>query len=137
MFSATSEAITSLESFTITPIDEASGTFEVQTQQGKYLSVKASSSSKASASVEVRGDASESSLETIIRVRMQARFKPRLKSAIEEKAKEKVSRRVLEEAVGRKLDDDEVKKLKRARRDGDYHELLLDMKVKNKHDKYG
>lgn len=67
---------------------------------------------------------------------MQARFKPKLKASKEEKAKEKISRRELETAAGRRLDDDEVKRLKRARREGDYHEVLLDLKVKNKHDKY-
>ena len=54
----------------------------------------------------------------------------------EEKAREKISRKELEEAVGRKLDEDEVKRLKKARREGDYHEALLLVKVKNKHDKY-
>lgn len=67
---------------------------------------------------------------------MQARFKPRVKTAKEDKARDKVSRRDLEDAAGRKLDDDEVKRLKRARREGDYHEQLLMIKVKGKHDKY-
>lgn len=67
---------------------------------------------------------------------MQARFKPRLKASKEERAKEKISRKELEEAVGRKLEEDEVRSLKRARREGDYHEQLLLFKVKNKHDKY-
>lgn len=68
---------------------------------------------------------------------MQARFKPKIKANKEEKAREKISRKELEEAVGRRLEEDEVKMLKRARREGDYHERLLDIKVKNKHDKYG
>ena len=67
---------------------------------------------------------------------MQARFKPRLKADKELKAKEKISRKELEEAVGRRLDDGEVKKLKKARVQGDYHEVILDVKVKGKHDKY-
>jgi protein FRG1 len=67
---------------------------------------------------------------------MQARFKPKLKKGKEDKAKEKISRKELEEAVGRKLEDDEVRKLKKARREGNYHEALLDVKVKSKHDKY-
>lgn len=67
---------------------------------------------------------------------MQARFKPKLKANKEEKASQKISRAELEEAVGRKLQDDEVRKLKKARREGDYHEALLLVKVKNKHDKY-
>jgi protein FRG1 len=67
---------------------------------------------------------------------MQARFKPQMKTSKEEKAREKISRKALEVAVGRRLEDDEVKRLKRARREGDYHEQLLDLKSKDKHDKY-
>ena len=67
---------------------------------------------------------------------MQARFKPKLKASKEEKAREKISRKELEEAAGRRLEEDEVRRLKRARREGDYHEALLEIKVKNKHDKY-
>ena len=32
--------------------------------------------------------------------------------------------------------DDEVKRLKRARREGNFHEMVLDVKVKGKHDKF-
>lgn len=67
---------------------------------------------------------------------MQARFKPRLKANREEKAREKISRKQLEEAAGRRLEDEEVKRLKKARREGSYHEALLDLKVKGKHDKF-
>lgn len=85
---------------------------------------------------EVRGDADDVSFNTTLRIRMQARFKPRLKASREGKAREKISRRELEEAVGRRLNEDEVKRLKKAKREGDYHEVLLDLKVKSKHDKY-
>lgn len=67
---------------------------------------------------------------------MQARFKPRFKVNKESKAKEKVSRKELEEVVGRRLDDSEVKRLKKARVQGDYHEAILNVRVKGKHDKY-
>ena len=67
---------------------------------------------------------------------MQARFKPRFKADKAEKAREKISWKQLEEAAGRKLEEGEVKKLKRARREGDYHEQLLTIKTKSKHDKY-
>lgn len=137
IFSATSEAVSPLESFIITETEDTPGAFQIQTLRDTYLTVKAPSSAKANAAPEVRGDATETTLETTLRIRMQARFKPRNKAAKEEKAGQKISRSQLEEAVGRKLDDDEVKKLKKARREGDYHEMLLDMKVKNKHDKYG
>lgn len=67
---------------------------------------------------------------------MQARFKPRLKALKEERLLSKISRKELERVVGRRLEDEEVRRLKKARRDGDYHEALLDIKVRNKHDKY-
>jgi len=100
------------------------------------LTVKPSTSSKANAAPEIRGDAESITFSTTFRIRMQARFKPKLKASKEEKAREKISRKELEEAVGRRLEDHEVKRLKKARREGDYHEALLLIKVKNKHDKY-
>lgn len=104
----------------------------------KFLCVKEGPESKSSktAGVEIRGDATTLSFETSIRVRMQARFKPRLKASKEIKAREKISRRELEAAVGRRLEDHEVKRLKRARREGNYHEEVLDVRVKGKHDKF-
>jgi len=67
---------------------------------------------------------------------MQARFKPRMKASKELKAKEKISRKELEEVVGRRLEDEEVNRLKKARVQGNYHEAILDVRVKGKHDKY-
>lgn len=109
----------------------------MQTLRETYLTVRASASSRANAPPEVRGDAADMSFDTTLRIRMQARFKPRFKATKEERAREKISRKELEEAAGRRLDEAEVKMLKRARREGDYHEKLLDLKTKNKHDKYG
>ena len=109
----------------------------MQTLRDTYLSVKEPASGKANAQPEIRGDATEAAPDTTLRIRMQARFKPKLKAVKEEKAREKISRAQLEAAVGRRLDENEVKILKRARKEGDYHEKLLDVKVKNKHDKYG
>jgi protein FRG1 len=100
------------------------------------LTIKDSKTSKPGVLPEIRGDAEAVTFNTTLRIRMQARFKPKLKASKEEKAREKISRKELEEAVGRRLEDDEVKRLKRARREGDYHEALLLIKVKNKHDKY-
>lgn len=85
----------------------------------------------------MRGDETEITFNTTVRVRMQARFKPRVKATREEKARERISRRELEEAAGRKLEEHEIKMLKKARREGNYHETLLDIKVKTKHDKFG
>ncbi|KAI1077650.1 actin-crosslinking protein [Whalleya microplaca] len=135
ILSATSEAVSPLETWTAIPTADTPGTFQFQTLRETFLTVK--ESTKPNGAPEVRGDATDIKFDTTVRIRMQARFKPRFKANKEEKAREKVSRRDLEEAVGRRLNEDEVRTLKRARREGDYHEQLLDIKQKNKHDKYG
>lgn len=38
--------------------------------------------------------------------------------------------------MGRRLEEDEVRRLKKARVQGDYHEAILDVRVRGKHDKY-
>ncbi|KAM3509665.1 hypothetical protein MY10362_000459 [Beauveria mimosiformis] len=131
--SAHSEAVSPLETFSLVATADTPGTFQVQTLRDTFLSVKSSASA---ARDEVRGDADAISFATTLRIRMQARFKPKIKASKEEKALAKISRRELEDAVGRRLNDDEAKKLKRARREGNYHETLLDIKVKSKHDKF-
>ncbi|KAH8596731.1 FRG1-like family-domain-containing protein [Bisporella sp. PMI_857] len=136
ILSANTEAVSPLESFLSIPTVDTPGTFQIQTLRDTFITVKPSTSSKASALPEIRGDADSTTFNTTLRIRMQARFKPKLKANKEEKAREKISRKELEDAVGRKLEDDEVRRLKRARREGDYHEALLLIKVKNKHDKY-
>ncbi|KAM3555245.1 hypothetical protein MY1884_005696 [Beauveria asiatica] len=135
MLSAHSEAVSPLETFSLVATADTPGTFQVQTLRDTFLSVKSSASASA-ARDEVRGDADAISFATTLRIRMQARFKPKIKAAKDEKALAKISRRELEDAVGRRLNDDEAKKLKRARREGNYHETLLDIKVKSKHDKF-
>ena len=87
-------------------------------------------------SISLRGDGSAQEASTELVVKMQARFKPRLQQNKETKAREKVSRQELEQVVGRRLDDDEVRRLKRARKDGRYYEEVLDVRVKGKHDKF-
>ncbi|CAK7273964.1 hypothetical protein SEPCBS119000_005927 [Sporothrix epigloea] len=139
LLSASSIAVSPLESFVLevnAAVDPE--IFQLKTLRGTYLAVGAPAKKTESdlGVPEVRGDASEPGTATGIRIRMQARFKPRIKASKEERAREKVSRRELEEAVGRRLEDDEVKTLKRARREGDYHERLLDIKVKGKSDTY-
>lgn len=135
ILTATSEAVSALETWTVIPTADTPGTFQIQTLRDMFLTVK--ESKKANAGPEVRGDATEINFDTTLRIRMQARFKPKLKASKEEKAKEKISRKELEEAVGRRLEEDEVRILKKARREGDFHEQVLVFKVKNKHDKYG
>lgn len=144
ILSATSAAISPFESFRILPAPDTPGLFSFQTVGGDsetFLSVKEdeeglSRKGSSSSKIEVRGDAKTLGFETSFRVRMQARFKPRVKASKESKAREKISRRELEEAVGRRLEDHEVKRLKRARREGNFHEEVLDVRVRGKHDKF-
>jgi protein FRG1 len=154
ILTAKREAIGREEAFTVIIAEESAtgqgsvaGMFAVKTaaskEEGKEMFVCArggddddDGGGAKKKAVEVRGDGDGLSYSTTLRVRMQARFKPRLKANKEMKAKEKISRRELEAAVGRKLDDEEVKRLKKARRDGTYHEEVLDVRVKGKHDKF-
>ena len=110
---------------------DSQGTFNIQTQRDKFFTVNEDSKVP-----EIRADAEIISFKSTFRVRMQARFKPTLNVKKENKAREKISRRELEAAVGRRLDEEEVRRLKRARREGDYHETILDVRVKGKHDKF-
>ncbi|KAJ5543390.1 Actin cross-linking [Penicillium sp. DV-2018c] len=137
ILSATASAVSHYESFLIIPSPEVSGTFSLQTHGGDgELFVCVKENSKATAGVEIRGDANMISFETTVRVRMQARFKPKLRATRESKAYEKISKKELEGIVGRRLSDDEVKKLRKGRKEGNFHEILLDVKVSGKHDKW-
>ncbi|KAL8701977.1 MAG: hypothetical protein Q9224_000245 [Gallowayella concinna] len=129
IFSARSEAMSSEETFLCLASSDTPGTFNIQTLREKFISVTGDGKN-------IQGDGETISFNTTVRIRMQARFKPKLKANKEMKAKEKISKKDLEIAVGRKLEDDEVRKLKKARVEGDYHEKLLDVRVKGKHDKY-
>lgn len=130
--SATREAISPEEIFLCIPSPDTPGAFSIQTQRETFLTI----SELPTGVPEIRGDAESISFNTTFRIRMQARFKPKLKANKEEKAREKISRKQLEEAVGRRLDDEEARKLKKARREGNYHEAILDYRVKGKHDKF-
>ncbi|KAL1970619.1 hypothetical protein VTN77DRAFT_4263 [Rasamsonia byssochlamydoides] len=137
ILSATATAISHFESFLAIQSPDTPGMFSFQTRGGDsetFLTIK--EGSKTSSPVEIRGDATSISFESTMRVRMQARFKPRVKASKEIKAREKISRRELEAAVGRRLEDHEVKRLKKARREGNFHEEVLDVRVKGKHDKF-
>ena len=129
--SASREAISPEETFRCAAVESESGVFDARTMRSTFITVDADKSPP-----EVRGDAEEEGETTHIRIRMQARFKPKHKVEKAEKVRAKISRKELEDEAGRRLDDDEVKKLKRARRDGSYHEAMLDVKVKGKHDKF-
>ncbi|EEQ87754.1 hypothetical protein RJZ56_001560 [Blastomyces dermatitidis] len=142
ILSANAPAVSAYESFVPIPSPDLPGTFSFQVAGGDreaFLSIKeprGTSASTPASAVEIRGDASSISFTTTCRVRMQARFKPKLKASKESKALEKISRKELEAAVGRKLEDHEVKRLKRARKEGSYHEEILNARVKGKHDKF-
>lgn len=126
--SAMREAISPEETLKLSPTEGEAGVFDIQTTRGTFVSV--------SPGKEIRGDSEEAEENTHVRIRMQARFKPKHKVEKAEKVRAKISRKELEEEVGRRLDDDEAKKLKRARKEGNYHEALLDVKVRGKHDKF-
>ncbi|PHH61461.1 hypothetical protein CDD81_369 [Ophiocordyceps australis] len=134
--SATSEAVSPLETFTIFSTPNVAGTFQLQTHHDTFITATPPSKTLSKSADEVRGDADVIAFSTTLRIRMQARFKPRIKATRQEQALSRISRRELDEAAGRRLTEDEVKTLKRARREGDYHEKLLDIKVKGKHDKF-
>lgn len=129
--SASREAISREETFKFQPTEQKSAMFDVYTVREKFISVDGQKEPP-----EVRGDCEEASDKTHLRVRMQARFKPQHKVEKAEKSRAKISRKELEDEVGRRLDEGEVKTLKKARREGNYHEVVLDVKVKGKHDKF-
>ncbi|KAF7190533.1 Protein frg1 [Pseudocercospora fuligena] len=125
--SSTREAVSPEETFTLTASEAVPGTFDISAYE-RFVSVDEDG--------EVRGDAETASEKSAVRIRMQARFKPKHKEEKKEKVRAKISRKELEAEVGRRLEDDEVKRLKKARREGNYHEEMLDVKVKGKHDKF-
>ena len=131
MMAATREAVGPEEGWSVVPVPGNSGTFALQNVREKFVTVEDEDSG-----VTIRGDAEGIGFKETVRVRMQARFKPRLKRDKEERARERISRGELEDAVGRRLEDGEVKVLKKARKEGAYHEALLDIKVKGSHDKF-
>jgi protein FRG1 len=130
VLSASKEAISPEELFLCIPVSDNLGAFGIQTEREKFVTVDPSADKVA------RGDSESIDFNSSIRIRLQARFKPRLNVAKEKRAREKISRKELEVMVGRRLEEDDVKILKRARRDGNFHEKLLDVKVKGKHDKF-
>ncbi|KAF2751369.1 actin-crosslinking protein [Sporormia fimetaria CBS 119925] len=132
LLTASPTAISPSESFLVIPVPDSPSTFSLQTLRDTFLSVDDS----AKGGPQVRGDADSISFNTTFRIRMQARFKPRLKKTKEDKALSKITRKELEDIVGRRLEEDEVKKLKKARREGNFHETALDIKVKSSHDKF-
>ena len=117
------------------------GAFHVRTAHDTFFALSAPTRASSAASMTplptLRADAAAQDGAAAVRVRMQARFKPRMQAAKRENmAREHIGRLEIERAVGRKLGDEEVRKLKRARKDGNWHEALLDARVGGKHDKF-
>jgi protein FRG1 len=133
VLNATKEAVGPEEGFTCITITDSAGMFAIQNERETFIGIDPHVTGDRT----VRGDKDSIEFSTSLRIRMQARFKPKLRVAKEEKAREKISRKELEKLVGRRLEEDDVKMLKRARREGNFHEKLLDVKVKGKHDKFG
>ena len=136
---ATKEAVGPEEGFLCVPAPDSGGMFGVQTVREGFLTVEEEMGKdkvQGQGQIRIRGDAGEVGFSETVRIRMQARFKPRLKRDKAERAREKISRKELEGVVGRRLEEGEVRMLKRARREGNYHEVMLDVKVKGKHDKF-
>jgi protein FRG1 len=138
--SAMREAIGPEEEFLPVPSELGGGRWAWQTCRDRFVGVD----EKASGGVVVRGDRDEVGFRETWTVRLQKRNKVRVKAGrgggtAEDKgrAKDRVSRKELEEMAGFPLDDEQVKLLRRARREGGFHEAMLNLRVKHgKHDKF-
>lgn len=137
VLSATREAISPEEEFVPVRTELRGGRWAWQTVRERFIGVEMGAKGTA-----VRGDREEVGFCETWMVRLQKRNKVRVKAGggggtSEGKMKDRVSRRELEELVGVKLDDEQVKMLRKARREGGFHEALLDVRVKHgKHDKF-
>ncbi|KAH0542135.1 hypothetical protein FGG08_003435 [Glutinoglossum americanum] len=137
ILSAHHEAISSEETFLITPHPATPPAFSLQTSRSTYLTLTPPSNPEKSKPLtttpQLRGD---STTPTPIHIRMQTIHKARLSATKEAKAREKITRRELEDMVGRRLEEEEVRRLKRARKEGGFYEAVLDVRVQGKHDKF-
>jgi len=135
---AESEAIGAGETFIIStsPTSNNRNRYKIQTAGKGFLS--ASFSNKSTIILADSSDDGESqSLEVIIK--MQARFLPRHNIKKAEKAYESISRVQIEKDARVKsgsLTDDQITKLKKARREGRYNEEILDVRAKGRGDKF-
>lgn len=142
MLSASSAAVGIYETFIPIQSADTPGTFSLQIAGGDLeqfisFSEKESKTKEGKASVQIRGDETTLGFATTLRIRMQSKFKPSVKASREKKATHaRISRLELEQIVGRRLDDEDVKRLKKARKEGTFHEEVLDVRVKGKHDKF-
>ncbi|KAK6344819.1 hypothetical protein TWF718_006773 [Orbilia javanica] len=140
ILSATKDAISPEEEFT--PVKTETG-WGIQTCRDKFLrgeEKNVSSGGKGSGAptggivVEMRGDAETIGFAETWVVRGQRRFKTKVKK--EGGKEDRISRKELEQLAGQHLDDDQVKLLKKARREGNLQSALLDIRQKKKRDKF-
>ncbi|RVD86902.1 uncharacterized protein DFL_005153 [Arthrobotrys flagrans] len=140
ILSATKDAISPEEEFT--PVKTETG-WGIQTCRDKFLrgeEKNVSSGGKGSGAptggvvVEIRGDAETIGFAETWVVRGQRRFKTKVKK--EGGKEDRISRKELEQLAGQHLDDDQVKLLKKARREGNLQSALLDIRQKKKRDKF-
>ncbi|KAF3169693.1 hypothetical protein TWF106_005806 [Orbilia oligospora] len=140
ILSATKDAISPEEEFT--PVKTETG-WGIQTCRDKFLrgeEKNVSSGGRGSGAptggivVDVRGDAETIGFAETWVVRGQRRFKTKVKK--EGGKEDRISRKELEQLAGQHLDDDQVKQLKKARREGNLQSALLDIRQKKKRDKF-
>ncbi|KAF8254088.1 actin-crosslinking protein [Wilcoxina mikolae CBS 423.85] len=137
VLSATREAISPEEEFTPVRAELGGGRWAWQTVREKFIGVE-----EGGKGTVVRGDREEIGFCETWMVRLQKRNKVRVKAggggtAGEGGMKDRVTRRELEELAGVKLENEQVKMLRKARREGGFHEALLNVRVKlGKHDKF-
>jgi protein FRG1 len=133
--SATRDAIGPEEEFVPVRSELGGGRWAWQTCRDKFLGVDEKASG-----VVVRGDRDDVGFRETWTVRLQRRNKVRVKAGGGEekgRTKDRVGRKELEDMAGFPLDDEQVKLLRKARKEGGFHEAMLDLKVKHgKHDKF-
>lgn len=112
ILSATREAISPEEEFVPVKNELGGGRWALQTVRERFVGVDESGGV-----IEVRGDAESVGFGETWRLRLQKRNKKKTKGVgADGKIKDKITRKELEELAGVKLDDDQVKTLKRSRR---------------------
>ncbi|KAK9370553.1 FRG1-like family-domain-containing protein [Lipomyces kononenkoae] len=121
---ATSEAIGPEQELSIErKVDTADG-WVIASTWDKHLCVSPN---------DVRCDSESAGFQETMMIRVQAKFRKRPSKTIDE-SQQKIHTRELEEKVGKPLDYDTIKVLKKAYKDGRLNEAILDVKEKMKTD---
>ena len=137
VLSATRDAISAEEEFVPVRSELGGGRWALQTCRDTFVGVD-----EKDGKVSIRGDREEVGFKETWTVRLQKRNKVLVKAGggregDKGRIKDRISRRELEEQAGVTLSDEQVKMLRRARREGGFHEAMLDVRVKHgKHDKF-